>query len=117
MNRRAIAHKITRAVNPFAKATDKALDETYLFVMEDSNTGKVIGTCGIEAAVGMADAFYHYRLGTEVYYSSQIDVRNEETLTLCHDYTGASELCSPFLALIIVKGSMGVFCLAVASYS
>lgn len=108
VNEELIANKISRAVDSFAKQTDKAFDETYLFVMEDTSTGQVVGTCGIEAAVGMVDAFYHYRLGTEVYYSSQIDVRNEvETLTLCHDYTGASELCSLFLSPEYRQGANG----------
>jgi arginine N-succinyltransferase len=67
-----------------------------------------VGTCGIEAAVGMEDAFYHYRLGTEVYHSQQIAVRNEvETLTLCHDYTGAAEVCTLYLKDAYRKGNNG----------
>ena len=31
-------------------------------MLEDTETGEVVGTCGIEAAVGIEDAFYHYRL-------------------------------------------------------
>ncbi|NMH65331.1 arginine N-succinyltransferase [Shewanella salipaludis] len=90
--------KIARAEASFSKSVDEPFDEGYLMVLEDTDTGEVVGTCGIEAAVGMEDAFYHYRLGTEVYHSEQIDVRNEvETLTLCHDYTGAAELCTLFL--------------------
>ena len=63
----------------------------------------------------MEDAFYHYRLGTEVYHSEQIDVRNEvETLTLCHDYTGAAEMCTLFLREAYRKGNNGACYPAVA---
>jgi arginine N-succinyltransferase len=98
VNEELLKSKIARVEASFLKEVDKPFDEGYLMVLEDTETGEVVGTCGIEAAVGMVDAFYHYRLGTEVYHSEQIDVRNEvETLTLCHDYTGAAELCTLFL--------------------
>ncbi|MGS0681584.1 arginine N-succinyltransferase [Shewanella sp. 125m-7] len=98
VNEALLRSKIARVEASFTKQIDKPFDEGYLMVLEDTETGEVVGTCGIEAAVGMVDAFYHYRLGTEVYHSDQIDVRNEvETLTLCHDYTGAAELCTLFL--------------------
>ncbi|MBR9727699.1 arginine N-succinyltransferase [Shewanella intestini] len=108
VNEELLRSKITRAENSFSKDVSTPLDEGYLMVMEDTKTNEVVGTCAIEAAVGMEDAFYHYRLGTEVYYSEQISVRNEvETLTLCHDYTGAAELCTLFLKDNYRKGRNG----------
>ncbi|WP_133407858.1 arginine N-succinyltransferase [Parashewanella tropica] len=98
VNEELLRQKIARAETSFKKNVDKPHDEVYFLVLEDTETGEIVGTTGIEAAVGLVDAFYHYRLGTEVYHSEQIGVRNEvETLTLCHDYTGAAELCSLFL--------------------
>lgn len=98
VNEELLRNKIARSEASFVKTIDKPFDEGYLMVLEDTDTQEVVGTCGLEAAVGMVDAFYHYRLGTEVYHSEQIDVRNEvETLTLCHDYTGSAELCTLFL--------------------
>jgi arginine N-succinyltransferase len=108
VNEELLRSKIARAEASFIKHVDKPFDEGYLMVLEDMKTGEVVGTCGIEAAVGMEDAFYHYRLGTEVYHSQQISVRNEvETLTLCHDYTGAAELCTLFLKDGYRKGNNG----------
>ncbi|MFQ6372574.1 arginine N-succinyltransferase [Shewanella sp. YIC-542] len=108
VNDDVLAAKIRRAENSFNKTVSQPYDESYLFVMEDTTTGDVVGTCGIEGAVGMEDAFYHYRLGTEVYHSAQIGVRNEvETLTLCHDYTGAAELCTLFLRKDYRKSTNG----------
>ncbi|MCL2915970.1 arginine N-succinyltransferase [Shewanella corallii] len=110
VNEELLRNKIARAEASVSKQVEKPFDEGYLMVMEDSETGEVVGTCGIEAAVGMEDAFYHYRLGTEVYHSEQIDVRNEvETLTLCHDYTGAAELCTLFLREGYRQGNNGRF--------
>lgn len=73
-------------------------NQGYLFVMEDTETGQVIGTTGIEAAVGLDNAFYHYHLGKVVHSSRELNIHNTvETLALCNDYTGATEICTLFL--------------------
>ncbi|GAA5186572.1 arginine N-succinyltransferase [Ferrimonas gelatinilytica] len=91
-----LKRKIARSEASFAKSVTQPNDEGYLMVLEDQ--GRVVGTCGIEAAVGSTDAFYHYRLGTDVHVSEKLGIRREvQTLTLCNDYTGASELCTLFL--------------------
>jgi arginine N-succinyltransferase len=108
VNEELLRSKIARSEASLLKSIDKPFDEGYLMVLEDTSKGEIVGTCGIEAAVGMEDAFYHYRLGTEVYHSDQIHVRNEvETLTLCHDYTGAAELCTLFLRKSYRKDNNG----------
>ncbi|WP_299003535.1 arginine N-succinyltransferase [uncultured Shewanella sp.] len=109
VNEKLLKSKIARVEASFEKEIiESPFDEGYLMVLEDTDTQEVVGTCGLEAAVGMEDAFYHYRLGTEVYHSKQIDVRNEaETLTLCHDYTGAAELCTLFLRDTYRKNNNG----------
>ena len=66
--------------------------------MEDTETGTIAGVSGIEAAVGLDEAFWHYRLGKVVHHSEKLNIYNAlETLTLCNDYTGVSELCTLFL--------------------
>ena len=108
VNEDLLRNKIARAEASFKKDTNKPHDEGYLMVLEDTQTGEVVGTCGLEAAVGLIDAFYHYRVGTEVYHSEQIDVHNSvKTLTLCHDYTGAAELCTLFLKEAYRKDNNG----------
>lgn len=94
-----LERRINAAQKAFAKETvDTPGDESYLFVMEDTESGTIAGVSGIEAAVGLSDAFWHYRLGKEVHHSEKLGVHNTlETLTLCHDYTGVSELCTLFL--------------------
>ncbi|GAA4649587.1 arginine N-succinyltransferase [Kistimonas scapharcae] len=76
-----------------------ALEEAlYLFVLEDTTNGKVAGICAIESAVGMSDPWYNYRVNTQVHSSRELGVYNKvETLTLCNDHTGYSELCTLFL--------------------
>ncbi|MGV8894013.1 MAG: arginine N-succinyltransferase [Burkholderiaceae bacterium] len=70
----------------------------YVFVMEDTCTGRVAGICAIKSAVGLDEPFYNYRIGTLVHSSRELGVFSKmETLYLTNDLTGATELCSLFL--------------------
>lgn len=91
--------RIERAEEAFAKSQiTQPGEEGYLFVMEDTDSGEIVGVSGIEGAVGLSNAFYHYHLGKVVHHSAKHNVYNAlQTLTLCNDYTGVSELCTLFL--------------------
>lgn len=98
VNEPLLKRKITSAEKSFSADVDKPGGQSYLFVMEDNETGQVVGTSGIEATVGLDDAFYHYHLGTVVHASRELKVHNTvDILTLCNDYTGVSEICTLFL--------------------
>ena len=73
-------------------------DALYLFMIEDPDTGQVVGVSGIESAVGLNDPWYNYKINSQVHASRELDVYNRlTTLTLCSDHTGYSELCTLFL--------------------
>ncbi|MGH8518755.1 MAG: arginine N-succinyltransferase [Panacagrimonas sp.] len=72
--------------------------ERYLFVLEDGATGIVGGCCAIEAACGLDEPFYSYRVGLTVQASQRFALYNRvPTLYLTNDYTGSAVLCSLFL--------------------
>ncbi len=98
VNQELLENKITRAEEAFASTPTAPGGESYLFVMEDTSTGEVVGTSGIESAVGLDDAFYHYHLGKVVHSSRALNIHNTvDMLTLCNDYTGVTEICTLFL--------------------
>lgn len=81
-----------------AFADQPARDAYFLFVMEETGTGRVVGTCAIQAAVGLDDVWYSYRVGTLVHASRELGVYQRlNTLTMSNDQTGYSELCTLFL--------------------
>ena len=81
-----------------AFASSDTGQHSYLFVMEDSDTGEVVGTSGIESEVGMEDSLYHYHLSKVVHASRELGIHNSvDVLSLCNDYTGVSEICTLFL--------------------
>lgn len=73
-------------------------EQGYLFLMEETDTGEVVGVCGIETAVGLEQPFYTYRIDTSVYASREMGIWSKmDKLSISHDLTGYTELCSLFL--------------------
>ena len=98
-NRELLEQRISASEQAFSNAQPDPSGASYLFALEQVSSGQVIGVCGIEAAVGLREPFYHYRLGTVVHASRELGVHNSfQTLYLCNDYTGCSEVCSLYLA-------------------
>jgi arginine N-succinyltransferase len=110
VNEDILKKRISHSEESFKAQVEQAGDQGYLFVMEDTQTGQVVGTSGIEAAVGLDNAFYHYHLGKVVHSSRELDIHNTvETLALCNDYSGATEICTLFLQESHRKNSNGRF--------
>ncbi|OUR59836.1 arginine N-succinyltransferase [Colwellia sp. 39_35_sub15_T18] len=98
VNEEILKKRINHSEESFNAQVEQAGNQGYLLVMEDTQTAQVVGTTGIEAAVGLDNAFYHYHLGKVVHNSRELDIHNTvETLSLCNDYTGATEICTLFL--------------------
>lgn len=102
--------KIEQSIASFQKKVTSPADEMYLMVLEDPKTSYVVGTTGLMARVGIDDDFYHYRLDDEQSACEQLGVNKQtQTLTLCHDYSNSSELCSLFLRSDARQGNNGKF--------
>ena len=110
VNEEIISEKISKSEKSFATPVEVPGNQSYLFVMEDTETGEIVGTSGIEAAVGLDSPFYHYHLGKVVHSSRELKVYNTiETLTLCNDKTGVTEICTLFLKKSARVNSNGRF--------
>jgi arginine N-succinyltransferase len=96
-DRRMLGARIDTAVASFAE-TIPPQERDYMFVMEDTASGELAGVCAIKAAVGLAEPFYNYRIGTLVHSSRELEIFTRmDTLYLSNDLTGSTELCSLFL--------------------
>ncbi|GGB19724.1 arginine N-succinyltransferase [Agarivorans gilvus] len=93
-----LREKLAHSIRSFASDIDHPGDLHYLMVAEDTDSGEVVGTTAIDAAVGLNSPFYTYHLGKVVHASRSLNIYNVvETLTLTNDYTGVTELCTLFL--------------------
>jgi len=97
-DRDALSRKIDHSVESFARTITKPGDEHYLFVLEDSTTGDIMGTTGIEAAAGVSRPLVHFRRNAVIHHAEDRDKRHtQESLTRCQHYTGCTEVCSLYL--------------------
>ena len=93
-----LAARIAASVQSFSSPDDASGEETYLFVLEDEEAGRVVGCSGIAASAGFFDRFYSYRNEFVVHASAALGVSQRmHTLHLCHDLTGATLLTSFYL--------------------
>lgn len=96
-DRKALGQRVEIACASFAEQIAPP-QRDYVFVMEDTSVGKVVGVCAIKSAVGLEEPFYNYRIGTLVHSSKELKVFSRmDTLYLSNDLTGSAELCSLFL--------------------
>lgn len=96
--REYLAKKIALSEASFAKDVQAAGHERYMFVMEDTASGEIGAACAVEAACGLDEAFYNYRVGLAVHASRELGIYSKvPTLYLSNDLTGASVLASLYL--------------------
>lgn len=107
---KVLKEKIAHSVASFAGAPEEGRKESFLFVCEDTKTGRLVGTTGIAAHVGMRQPFYSYKLSTLVQASQIVGVYSQQkVLHMVNDYTGASEVGSLFLMPAWRKDGNGKF--------
>ncbi len=96
-DRGQLKKRIDASLASFAGTAQKA-EEIFVFVLEDVEAKKIVGTCAIAAAVGLRQPWYSYRVGLVVHASQELNIFTQTpTLFLSNDHTGHSELCSLFL--------------------
>lgn len=91
--------RILESQDGFAKRTKKPRGETYLFVLENPDTGKIIGVSGIISKVGIFAPFYTYKIETAIHESKMLKTRKEiQILTPMAVHNGPCEIGSLYLS-------------------
>ncbi len=106
-NRERLHEKIDNACRALAREVTAPAEENYFFVLENIDTNKIVGTCGMVAYAGFHDRFYSYRNEVIVHASRELKVSNKiHALHLCHDLTGYSLLTSFYIAPDLAGGDL-----------
>lgn len=92
-DRNLLARRIRESIHSLGKEVERPGGELYVFVMEDAESGKVIGTSCLVAKVGGFQPFYTYRIETSVHESKALGIRKEiPILRLIKEHSGPSEI-------------------------
>lgn len=86
------------AIDSFEKEIENPNGEYYLFVLENTQSGQVVGTSAIEASIGHEVPFYSYKLSQKTRVSHDLNIRVDyDILSLVNDLQHTSEICTLFL--------------------
>jgi arginine N-succinyltransferase len=97
-DRQALEARVALSEDSFRADVDFPGEEFYLFVLEESTTGKLHGTSSIVALAGYAAPFYAFRNDALIHASRELHVsRKIHALTMSHELTGKSRLAGFYL--------------------
>ncbi|MEL1249720.1 arginine N-succinyltransferase [Aurantiacibacter gilvus] len=97
-DRNSLTAKLEGSQAAFDREGQDIVGETFVLVLENTETTDVRGTCQLFTAVGHQYPFYSYRIGTLTQYSKELDrTVTAELLSLCNDLGGTSEVGGLFL--------------------
>lgn len=102
------SERIAASEAGMAKEVTQPGHESYLFVLEDLDTGRAVGTCGILATVGISRPFYSFKLLHLAHTSRELDLYDPvPVLQMVNEYRGASEVATLFLHEDYRRGGNG----------
>ena len=97
-DKKALSAKLERSAAGFDRVGDEVADDLYVFVLQNSLTGEVRGTCQIFGKVGQRWPFYSYRIGALTQHSVELErTFRADILNLSTDLEGATEVGGLFL--------------------
>ncbi|WP_162066792.1 arginine/ornithine succinyltransferase subunit alpha [Burkholderia sp. THE68] len=92
-DRRALETRVALSEDSFRAEVEFPGEEFYLFVLEDAQTGRLLGTSSIVASAGYSEPFYAFRNDALIHASRELKVnRKIHALTMSHELTGKSRL-------------------------
>ena len=94
-----LAKRIQDSVQSFGTIeTSSPKGQSYLLGMEETESGRLVGTAGIVSKVGGFEPFYAYRIEVSITESVTLKIRKEiPVLHLVAEHNGPSEIGSLFL--------------------
>ena len=97
-DRKALVAKLEKSAAGFAREENIVNDDLYVFVLQNTETKEVRGTCQVFGCVGQKWPFYSYRIGALTQHSVELDrTFRADILNLSTDLEGTSEVGGLFL--------------------
>ncbi len=97
-DRKSLSKKLERSAEAFARTSGEVADDLFVFVLENTQTGEVRGTCQIFSSVGQKWPFYSYRIGALTQHSEELArTFRADILNLSTDLEATTEVGGLFL--------------------
>lgn len=90
--------RLEESISAFSNPVDLGKKSNYLLVLEELESGKIIGTSALIVGIGLDKPFYSYRILHHTQTSKEPPIRvDTELLQLSNDFVGATEVATLFL--------------------
>jgi arginine N-succinyltransferase len=97
--REKIVASVERSIASFAAHVDIPSEESYLFVLEQQDSGSIVGTAAIFASAGSNGTYFSFRNDVIQQVSRDLNISHSvHALTLCSELTGYSQLSGYYVA-------------------
>ena len=98
IDKEQLADRVERSHFAFRRLTERAEGAPYVFVMQDMDSGTLVGTSCIFSKTGGFEPFYAYRIVKETNYCDLLKQKHEiRSLQLIKTHNGPTEIGSLFL--------------------
>ncbi len=107
-DRAALEKRLAKSTASFASGLQKPADQMFLLMLEETITGKVIGTANLFSRLGTEWPFYSFRITRVRQTSVQINkTLTSDVLHLVNDFDGATEVGGLFVDPACRKSGVG----------
>ncbi len=109
-DRESWEQKLTLSATDFDKDIHQPVSEIYFLVLEDAESGNIVGSCALYVGVGNKVPFYNYKISTISQASQSLNITlHHPILSLVNDFKGCTELGSLFLLPEYRRDGIGKF--------
>ncbi|MXO66788.1 arginine N-succinyltransferase [Altericroceibacterium endophyticum] len=108
-DRPSLTAKLDLSTKAFERTDDTLEDETFVLILENTETGEVRGTSQLFTQVGQKWPFYSYRITSLTQHSKELNrTMRADMLSLVNDLEGSSEVGGLFLHPSERAGGLGL---------
>jgi arginine N-succinyltransferase len=95
----ALAARLEKSEAAFASAGECQTEDTYQLMLEDTETGRILGCSAVKAMVGVSKPYWDFKIITLAQHSREADRRFDmEALLLVNDFAGSTEVGTLFVS-------------------
>ena len=94
-----LAERLEKSETAFASAASGQTEDTYQLMLEDTETGRIVGCSAIKAMVGVSKPYWDFKIITLAQHSVEADRRFDmDAMLLVNDFAGSSEVGTLFVS-------------------
>ncbi|MFY0637821.1 arginine N-succinyltransferase [Maricaulis maris] len=94
-----LEERLVKSERAFSGPGDRQTEDTYQLMLEDTETGRIVGCSAVKAMVGVSKPYWDFKIMTLAQHSTEADRRFDmDAMLLVNDFAGASEVGTLFVS-------------------